>query len=128
MAHFRPEIENPIPLVILISTYDNSYGVNKKSFPTIEEALKEKDINNNPINLFYGSFKTYGGTEREINGVYSVEDTAKIKTWFRPDIKSNCGIGVPDTGGIYEILGEPEDIDMRHQFLEFKIRRYKGQS
>ena len=76
--------------------------------------------------LFFGSFKTYGGTEREVNGAYSVENTAIIETWFRPDIRSNCRIGLPDSGMIYDILGEPENIAMRNQFLKFKVIQVKG--
>ena len=34
--------------------------------------------------LFYGSFKTYGGTDVQKNGVYAVEDTASIETWYDP--------------------------------------------
>ncbi len=128
MSNYRPQLDNTIPLVLLVPTYTSKYGVDTKTFPTIEEALSVKDENGNSTNLFYGSFKTYGGTEREINGVYSVEDTASIECWFRPDILSNCRIGVISTGGVYEVLGEPENVNMRNQFLKFKVRRYKGQS
>ena len=128
MANYRPQLDNTIPLVLLVPTYTNSFGVEKKSYPTIEEALSVLDENNNPVNLFYGSFKTYGGTEKVFNDVYSVEDTAKVETWFRPEIKSNCAIGVLSTFAIYEIIGEPENVNMRNQFLKFKVRRIKGQS
>lgn len=120
MSNYRPKLDNTIPLVLLVPTITNSYGVSQKTIPTIEEALE----NNN--NLFFGSFKTYGGTEREENGIYSIEDTASVECWYRPDIVSSCRIGVPDTGAIYEILGEPEDVNMRHQYLKFKVRRVKG--
>ncbi len=119
MSNFKLNITNPIPLILLIPTYKNISGVNKKTYPTIEEALQDKD------KLFFGSFKTYGGTERDINGIYTIEDTANIETWYRPDIKANCRIAL-ETGEIYDVLGEPEDINKRHQFLKFKVRRVKG--
>ena len=122
MSNYRPQLDNTIPLVLLKPIYSNNFGVEKKTFPTIEEALEDNN------NLFYGSFKTYGGTDREINGVYSVEDTANVECFYRPDIISNCHVGVIATGGVYEILGEPENVNMRNQFLKFKVRRYKGQS
>ena len=128
MSNYRPELDNTIPLVLLVPTYTSSYGVDNKTFPTIQEALGVLDEDGNPVNLFYGSFKTYGGTERVINDIYSVEDTASVETWYRPDIQSNCGIGVIATGGVYEVLGEPENVNMRNQFLKFKVRRYKGKS
>ena len=127
MSDYRLEIKNPIPLVLLIpKSIEKIKGVTKKEYPTIEEAMSEKDKKDNSINLFFGSFKTYGGTEKNVNGVYSIEDTANIETWYRPDIRANCRIAVANTGAIYDVLGEPENINMRNQFLKFKVRRTKG--
>lgn len=130
MSDYRLEIKNPIPLVLLIpKSIKQVKGVNKKEYPTIEEALSVKDQNNNSINLFFGSFKTYGGTENKekiINGIYVIEDTANIETWYRPDITSNCRIARANDGAVFEIINEPEDINQRHQFLKFKVRRVKG--
>ena len=75
--------------------------------------------------MFFGSFKTYGGTERDVNGVYSIEDTANIETWYRPDIKANCRIARED-GATYDVIADPQNINMRNQFLKFKVRRVKG--
>lgn len=122
MSDYRPKIENPIPLILLIPTYANKYGVDKPTYPTIEEALE------NQQNLFFGSFKTYGGTEKNVNGIYSIEDTAKVVTWYRPDIKSNCRIAIAQNNNVYEIINEPENVNMRNQFLNFKVRRVKGGS
>lgn len=72
------------------------------------------------------NFKTYGGTERVDNNILSVEDTANIVCWYRPDIKSNCRLIRLSDNAAFEILGEPENIEMRNQFLKFKIRRIKG--
>lgn len=74
--------------------------------------------------VIYCSFKTYGGTETEKNGLMSVIDTANVETWYRPDITaaSRVMLGVK----VYEVIGEPEDIAQRHQYLKFKVRRIKG--
>ena len=120
MASYRLDIVDPIPLVLLTPTYTDEFGVDKKTFPTIAEALEDEN------NLFFGSFKSYGGTERDVNGIYSVEDTANIETWYRPDIKSNCRVARANDGAIFDIINEPEDINMRHQFLKFKVKRVKG--
>lgn len=125
MSSFTLNITDPIPLVSLTPTYKNVSGVNKPIYPTIQEALDVKDEKGNRLNLFFGSFKTYGGTERDVNGVYSIEDTANIETMYRPDIKANCRIARED-GATYDIIGEPENINMRNQFLKFKVRRVKG--
>ncbi|MCI9366310.1 MAG: head-tail adaptor protein [Clostridia bacterium] len=127
MSDYRVEIKNPIPLVLLIpKSISKVKGVNRYVYPTIEEALAIKDENNNSINLFFGSFKTYGGTEKTVNGIYSIEDTANIETWYRPDIASNCKISRASDNAIFDIINEPEDINQRHQFLKFKVRRVKG--
>lgn len=120
MAAFKPSFPYNVPMVLLAPTITTVSGVEKKSFPTVEQALVED------TNFFYASFKTYGGTERDVNGVYSVEDTANIETWFRPDIVSNCRIARATDGAIYDIINEPEDIEQRHQFMKFKIKRIKG--
>lgn len=115
MSNYRPSLDNTIPLLLLVPTYTTVSGVPTKSYPALNDGI-----------LFYGNFKTYGGTEREVNGLYSIEDTASIECWYRPDIKSDCRIGVPQTGAVYEVLGEPENVNMRNQFLKMKVRRYKG--
>lgn len=125
MSNYRLTIENPIPIILLIPINKSISGVLKKNYPTVDEALSVKDIKGNSVNLFFGTFKTYGGTEKNVNGVYSIEDTASIETWYRPDIKANCRIAL-ETGETYDILGEPEDINKRHQFLKFKVHRVKG--
>ena len=115
MAQFKLSAPLTVPMYLLIPTYSNSYGVPVKTFPALDKGT--------PI---FGNFKTYGGTERDVNGLYSVEDTAIIETWYRPDIKSDCRIGVAETGAIYEILGQPENIELRNQYLRFKVQRVKG--
>jgi hypothetical protein len=77
--------------------------------------------------LFFGSFATYGGTERDVNGVYSVEDTAVVETWYRPDFAASGRVALADNPAkLYDIIGEPEDIEQRHQYSRFKLSRVKG--
>ena len=115
MANYRPALDNTIPLLLLVPTYATVSGVTTKTFPSISDGA-----------LFYGNFKTYGGTDISVNGLYSIVDTAVIETWYRPDIRSDCRICVANTGAIYDVMHEPEDINMRHQFLKFKVKRVKG--
>lgn len=112
---YKPDMSNFIPLFLFIPTYSKVTGVDAKTYPSWENGI-----------LFYGSFKTYGGTQRVVDGLYSILDTAIIETWFRPDITSNCRIGVPATGAIYEVIDQPENINMRNQFLRFKVKRARG--
>ena len=101
--------------MLLIPEYTEAYGVPTKTFPDLLNGT-----------MIFGNFKTYGGTERSVNGLYSVEDTAIIETWYRPDISTDCRIGVPQTGAVYEVISEPENIELRNQYLRFKVQRVKG--
>lgn len=107
------------PLRLQTPTVTSEYGVNKKTWADVDGVIM-------------ANFKTYGGTEQSNNGVISIEDTAQVVCWYRPDIKSNCrlllldGSEKTDAPKYYEILGEPENIEMRNQFLKFKVRRVKG--
>lgn len=113
-VNYRPSLPFSVPLLLYKEpTITKSGGVRVKTFSKQPEVI-------------YGSFKTYGGTDQTIDGVYSVIDTADIETWYRPDITSDCEIALADTGERYEILGEPENIARRNQFLKMKVKRVKG--
>lgn len=75
--------------------------------------------------VIFVNWKTYGGTEQHVNGVYSILDTANITTRYRPDITANCQIIRPD-GAVYQIISEPENTDLNNRYLEFKVQRVKG--
>jgi len=116
---YKPRTPFSVPMLLLQPTYTNAYGVNKLTYPSMPEELETCPRIN-------GSFKTYGGSEAVNNGILTVEDTAVIETWFRPDILPNCRMYICETALTYEIISAPEDIDMRHQFLKFKVKRVKG--
>lgn len=113
MAEFKPSFPFATPIELLIPTYTKQKGVPIKSFPAVGIRLN-------------CSWKTYGGTETTTNDLYTVIDTAIVETWFRPDIKSDCRIKLWATGQMYEIIGNPENIDMRNQFVKFKVRAVEG--
>ena len=112
MTNYRPSEPFNVPMFVFIPVVITVKGSSKKTYPISGE-------------LIYCSFRTFGGTETTSNGVLTIEDTAVVETWFRPDIKSDCIL--EDVNGIrYEILGTPENINMRNQILRFKIRVVKG--
>lgn len=112
---YRPALPFSTVLVVLKPTIEKVAGVRTKVLPDLDKGFK-----------IHCSFKTYGGTERNIDGILAIEDTADIDTWYRPDITSDCIVVFPDTGIRYEIINEPENIEMRNQFMKFKVRRVKG--
>lgn len=76
--------------------------------------------------VFFANLKSYGGTERVQNDLLVIEDTMTLTTWYRPDILAECRVRILQTGALYEIINEPENWDMRNQFLVCKLRRVVG--
>ncbi len=113
MAEFKPNFPFSTPIELLIPTYTTSKGVQTKVMPSTGIRLN-------------CSWKTYGGTEVMTNDVYTVIDTATVETWYRPDIQSECRVKLISTGQVYEIIGNPENVEMRNQFIKFKVRAVKG--
>ena len=102
-----------VPMLLLSPTYKKTDGVPKKTF--------DGGI------AFFGAFRSFGGTETTVNGLFTVENTATIDTWYRPDIKNNCRIKLQTTGQVFEILSV-EDIQMRHQYTRLKVREIGGEA
>lgn len=111
---YKPASANQMttPMQLQVPKSTSSHGVATKTYT-------DSDV-------IMCNFKTYGGTESDSNGVLSVIDTAQITCWWRPDIKSDCRLKRFPDGAIYEILGEPENIEQRNQILYFKVQRVKG--
>lgn len=110
---YKPAFPFSTAVELLKPVYGVEKGVQVKTFP--DHGIR--------LNC---SFKTYGGTESAVNELYSVIDTAWIETWYRPDITADCRIRVLLSGKIYEVIGVPENIELRNQFCKFKVRAVEG--
>lgn len=75
---------------------------------------------------FFGSFRTFGGSEATINGVFVSYQTITIDTWYRSDITNDCRIYLVETGETFELIAPPENIGMRHQYMQLRARRLGG--
>lgn len=111
MAEFKPHLPYNVEAQLLRATITTVKGVPTKKYTPDTEP-------------FYCSFRSFGGTETTINGLTVVENTASVETWYDPRITSDCAVRV--NGLDYEILGTPENIDMRNKYLVFKVRAIKG--
>ena len=110
--HFTPAAPFNVAMRLLIPTETYVKGTVKKVYPEPQDSP-----------LLFGSFRTFGGSETVVNNVYSVEATGVIDTWYRPEIKPNCRIYIIESNETYEIVNDPEDIEKRHQFIQFKVRK-----
>lgn len=101
------------PCELLIPTRSKVNGIERRAYPA--QGLR-----------FFANVKSYGGTERESNGVLFIEDTVVVTTWFRPDIQPQCRVKILPGGAVYEVINEPENWNMQSKYLVFKCRRVKG--
>lgn len=112
---FRPSEAGQMttPCKLQTPVAGSSYGVNTKTW---------KDVDG----VIMANFKSFGGTEKIVNGILTVEDTAQFVCFYRPEIKAGCRMVILDGNEntknptAYEILGKPENIENRNQFLKFK--------
>ena len=104
-------MSTPAKLITVLEVTTSGGNTRKKQFIDPENA----DI------ITFG-VKTYGGTEKIVNDRLVLEDTATIITWYRPDITAGCRLLFLDDNSLWEIIGRPEDVDRRHQYLIIKCR------
>lgn len=108
---YRPSGPFNVPMVLFVPTETMAKGTPKKTYPA--QGL-----------TFFGRFRTFGGTERVVNDILVLDDTGTVETWYRSDITADCRVEIG--GKPYEIIGTPENIEMRNQFLVFRVRAYRG--
>lgn len=113
MAEYKPQSPFSVPFHIMAPTTTTKKGVPTKAF------TEGKTV-------YFGTFRTFGGTESVKDGLYSVIDTATLETWYTPDIKAESRIKILQTGEVYEVVGTPENIQLRNQFLKCRLQAVKG--
>ena len=107
---YRPRSPFTTVVELYDSTTEKVLGVATKKYTKIDD--------------IFCTFKTYGGTETTSNDLLVVNDTAEIETWYRPDITSSSQIKLGEK--FYEVIGVPENIEMRNQFMKFKVQAVRG--
>lgn len=118
ISEFKPALPYIVPIVFIPPIKKKIKGVLTTSYQNIEE-VEEK-------NLVFCSFKTFGGTEQIINDIYTIIDTANIETFYKPEITKGSKIVLMESKEEYEIIGSPENINQRNQFMKFKVKKIEG--
>lgn len=109
-------------MVKIVFPFRTKYKLLKAQYTKINGVEKRTLTGQGEI---YCSVRSFGGTEKVVDGIYSIEKTAVCQTWYNPEIAS--GSVLQDTNGInWEIINEPENIDTANRFLQFKVRRVDG--
>ena len=118
MSGYKPAAPFTTPIYILEPTVKMVKGVKQKVYP--DPSTLGDDA------LIFGTFRSFGGTDVTQDGVLTVEATGYIDTWYRPDITSKCRLYMIQTGEAYEIMGDPENIEMRNQYLRIRVQKIGG--
>lgn len=111
MAEFKPHTPYNVPFKVLVAAHGYVKGVPTKTYTATDD-------------VYYCSFKSFGGTESTSNGVTVVEDTATVETYYDPVITADCHLSID--GEEYEVLGTPENVNKRNQYMVIKVRAVKG--
>ena len=109
---YQPQTPFNVPARHLKRKLEKVNGVNQETFT---EGIE-----------FFCSAKSYGGTEKTVNGVLVIEDTWVVDAWYNPDVKKGDKIRFLDDNTEYEILASPENINRRNQYMRFKVVRIGG--
>lgn len=117
---YRPAEQFNTPMKLLNPTWETVNGAARKVYPNPEDVSDD--------NIIFCSFKTFGGTLTDQNGTVGIENTATISTWYRPDIKADSRLILLSNGAAYDLIGDPENIEQRNQFLNLKVKRYGGKN
>lgn len=112
MANFMPQLPFNVPAMHLKRSVIKVNGVNQEQFTAGA--------------TFYCSAKSYGGTEKVVNGVYVIEDTWNIDTWYNSVFGKGDRIRFLDDGQTFEIIATPENINRRGQYMRFKVSAIGG--
>lgn len=102
-----------IPALHLKRTLKKVNGVNQEKFTAAKEP-------------FYCSAKSYGGTEKVVNGVVVIEDTWIVDAYYNPSFSKGDKIRFLDDNSEFEILASPENINRRGKFMRFKVLAIGG--
>ena len=111
MLDFKAHGPYTTPVELLKPTITVVKGVRKKVYP----------LTGYKINC---TVRTFGGTERVVNDVLVIDNTAVLETWYTPEITADCRFII--NGVAYEVIGEPENVNMRNQYLIVKVKAIKG--
>ena len=113
MSEFTPDLPFRTPFKILKRSIKKVNGVNQEKFTEQKETL-------------YCTAKSYGGTEKIINDVYTIVDTLTFQTYYTPAISKGDKILLLDDNSEYEVLASPENINRANKWLVFKGERFSG--
>lgn len=90
----------------------------------------EVEVNGRPtkqkeaVKNLRGKFKQKGTSEINANGLIVVSNKTTFTTWYSPDIKANDILTI--NGVDYQIIGDPENVEMRGRYTVLNLEKISG--
>lgn len=97
-------------------------AVHKKPATQIVNGHNQKTYN--VVGNIKGKFKQKSTSELDANGLVIVEDKVTYITWWNNNLKAQDILTINNID--YEIVGEPENVEMRSRYAVLNLRLIKG--
>ena len=78
----------------------------------------------NKVGNLRGKFKQKGTVETAANGLTVVIDKTTFTTWYKSNVKAKDVLTI--NGADYEIIGTPENVEMRGRYMIINLEKIGG--
>lgn len=98
--------------------------------PAVHKKATSQMVNGRTVKAFAevgtirGKFKQKGTAETNANGLTIINEKTTFTTWFKADLIATDIITI---GGVdFEIVGNPENVEMRSRYMVLTLERISG--
>lgn len=98
--------------------------------PAVHKKATSQIVNGRTVKAFTevgtirGKFKQKGTAETNANGLTIINEKTTFTTWFKADI---VAADILTIGGLdFEIVGNPENVEMRSRYMVLTLERVSG--
>lgn len=98
--------------------------------PAVHKKATEITVDNQPSKVYTevgtvrGKFKQKGTAETNANGLTLINEKTTFITWYKADIMA---ADILTIGGVdFEIVGQPENVEMRNRYMVLTLERISG--
>lgn len=98
--------------------------------PAIHKKATSETVNGrtqyeyNEAGTLRGKFKQKGTAETQANGLTVINEKTTFITWYKADFKASDRLVI--NGIEFEVIGEPENVEMRNRYSILTLERIGG--
>lgn len=97
-------------------------AVHKKATSRVIDGRTSKDYTE--VGTIRGKFKQKGTAETNSNGLTVINEKTTFITWYKADVTA---ADILTIGGVdFEIIGNPENVEMRSRYMVLTLERISG--